>query len=81
MSQKKSNGTHVVPNKEKGGFDVKQENAKKSSRHFDTKKEAVERGREIRKNKGNEFVIHNKDGKISKKDSYGNDKCPPKDKN
>ena len=27
-----------------------------------------------------EHVIHNKDGKISDKDSYGNDPFPPKDK-
>jgi len=27
-----------------------------------------------------ELVIHNKGGKISEKDSYGNDPCPPKDK-
>lgn len=27
-----------------------------------------------------EHIIHNRDGKISDKDSYGNDPIPPKDK-
>ena len=30
---------HVVSNSEKGGWDSKRENAKKASKHFDTKKE------------------------------------------
>ena len=32
---------HVVPNPD-GGWDVKRENAKRSSGHYDTKKEAME---------------------------------------
>ena len=35
--------------------------------------------REAKKRKV-EHVIHNKDGKIIDKDSYGDDKCPPKDR-
>ncbi|KLE06024.1 DUF2188 domain-containing protein [Aliarcobacter butzleri] len=72
--------THVVPNKEKGGWDIKQSNGQKSSGHFDTKKDAVVRAREISKNQKTELTIHNKDGKIAKKDSHGNDPHPPKDK-
>jgi uncharacterized protein YdaT len=72
--------THVVPNKEKGGWDIKQSNGQKSSGHFDTKKDAVDRAREISKNQKTELTIHNKDGKIAKKDSHGNDPHPPKDK-
>jgi uncharacterized protein YdaT len=75
MSKK---STHVVPNKEKGGWDIKQSGGERSSGHFDTKKEAEARGREISKNKNTEFVIHNKDSKISRKDSHGNDPYPPK---
>lgn len=74
MSQK---STHVVPNPE-GGWDIKQSGGKRSSGHFDIKKDAVDRAREISKNQGNELVIHNKDGKIAKKDSHGNDPYPPK---
>ncbi len=70
--------THVVPNSDKGGWDIKQSGGKRSSGHFDTKKDAVDRGREISKNNNTELVIHNKDGKISGKDSHGNDPYPPK---
>lgn len=72
--------THVVPNKEKGGWDIKQSDGQKSSGHFDMKKDAVDRAREISKNQKTELTIHNKDGKIAKKDSHGNDPHPPKDK-
>jgi len=40
--------------------------------------DASDAGRQISKNRGAEFVIHNKDGKISGKDSHGNDPYPPK---
>ncbi|MCP3944709.1 MAG: DUF2188 domain-containing protein [Desulfobacteraceae bacterium] len=74
MSQK---STHVVPNKKKGGWDIKQSGGKQSSGHFGTKKEAEKRAREISKNQKTELVIHKKDGKISRKDSHGNDPYPP----
>ncbi|MCK5538092.1 MAG: DUF2188 domain-containing protein [Bacteroidales bacterium] len=76
MVKKKS--THVVPNSSKGGWDVKQSGSQKSSGHFDTKKEAEKRGRDLSKKQSTELVIHNKDGKISRKDSHGNDPHPPK---
>ncbi len=69
--------THVVPNSN-GGWDVKQSNSKRSSGHYDTKKEAINKGREISKKQKTELVIHNKDGKIAQKDSHGNDDYPPK---
>ncbi|WP_333798498.1 DUF2188 domain-containing protein [Trichlorobacter lovleyi] len=68
---------HVVPNAD-GGWDVKRNGADRSSGHFDTKQEAVDSGRRISQNQGTEFVIHNKDGKISQSDSHGNDPYPPK---
>ena len=71
--------THVVPN-QSGGWDVKQANAQRSSGHFDTKKEAIDYARELSRNQKSELVIHNLDGKISQKDSHGNDPCPQKDK-
>lgn len=74
-----SKGTHVVPNPN-GGWDVKQEGAQRASRHFDTKQDAVDKGREISQNQGTEFVVHGKDGRIQTKDSHGNDPCPPRDK-
>jgi uncharacterized protein YdaT len=70
--------THVVPNNQSGGWDIKQGGGQRSSGHFDTKKDAVNRAREISKNQETELVIHNKDGKIGIKDSHGNDSFPPK---
>ena len=77
MARKKH---HVVPNPE-GGWDVKRNNCKRSSGHFETKQEAVDRAREISRNQNTELVVHNRDGKIAYSDSHGNDPCPPKDKN
>ncbi|MBI1927705.1 DUF2188 domain-containing protein [Candidatus Poribacteria bacterium] len=68
---------HVVPNPN-GGWDIKQSGGQRSSGHFDRKQDAVDRAREISRNQKTELVIHNKDGKISPKDSHGNDPHPPK---
>jgi len=46
----------------------------------DTKAEAIERAGKIAKNQKSELVIHNRDGKISDKDSYGNDPFQARDK-
>jgi len=70
---------HVLPNPS-GGWDVKRNGADRASAHTDTKREAIDRGREISENQRSELVIHNKDGKISNSDSHGNDPCPPRDK-
>ena len=69
---------HVVSNLD-GGWDVKRNGAERSSGHFETKQEAVDQGRKISQNQGAEFIIHNRDGKISQSDSHGNDPCPPRD--
>ncbi|MFL5349227.1 MAG: DUF2188 domain-containing protein [Hyalangium sp.] len=50
------------------------------SRHA-TKEEAVEKGRRLAMGNKSEHVIHNMDGTIGKRNSYGNDPNPPKDKN
>lgn len=70
---------HVVPNP-KGGWDVKRGGAERSSGHFETKQEAIDRAREISRNQGTELVIHNRNARIASCDSHGNDPCPPKDK-
>ena len=70
---------HVVPNPN-GGWDVKRNNAQRSSLHAETKAEAVRAGRQIRRNQGTEFIIHGKDGRIQNPDSHGNDPCPPRDR-
>ena len=67
---------HVLPNP-KGGWDIKKDGAALRSDHKDTKKEAVDRARELAKKQKAELVVHNKDGKIAIKKSHGNDPCPP----
>lgn len=69
---------HVVPNST-GGWDVKRGGAERSSGHFDTKAEAIDRGREISRNQGTEFRVHNQNGRIAYSDSHGHDPNPPKD--
>ena len=68
---------HVVPNPG-GGWDVRRGGAARASAHLDTKREAVERGREISRNQQTELRIHNKDGQIGQSDSHGNDPNPPR---
>lgn len=70
---------HVVPSPD-GGWNVKSGGGKRSSGHFDTKQDAIERAREISRNQKTELVIHKQDGKIARSDSHGHDPCPPKDK-
>lgn len=70
---------HVVPNPD-GGWDVKRNDAQRASRHFDTKREAVDWGRDVSKRQETEFIPHGRDGRIQNPDSHGNDPNPPKDK-
>ena len=73
MAEGKKPGTHhVVPNAG-GGWDVRRGGASRSSGHFDTKQEAVQRAREISRNAETELKIHNRDGRIAQSDSHGND--------
>ena len=66
---------HVVYNGEK--WQVKQENAQRSSGNFDTQQQAFERAREIAIKNGQEVAIHGLDNHIREKHSYGNDPYPP----
>ena len=75
MSKKKNQ--YVSPHPD--GWQVKAENATKATKVFDTKKEAVDKAKEIAKNQQSELTIQGKDGKIQNKNSYGNDPNPPKD--
>lgn len=68
---------HVVPNPN-GGWDVKRAGASRASSHHETKRDAVDRGREISQNQGTEFRVHNRDGQIANSDSHGRDPYPPK---
>lgn len=79
MSNNKKNGsTHVVPNKAKGGWDIKQGGGQRSSGHFGTQREAIGGARQISQNQETELFIHNRKGQIREKDSHGGDPFPPR---
>ena len=69
---------HVVHNQKLDLWQVKQEEAKRSSGNFNTQKEAFERAREIAINNRQEVAIHGRNGRIREKHSYGDDPHPPK---
>lgn len=71
---------HVVSNPDRGGWDAKSPHAIRSSKHFDTKKDALDWSRELAKKEGLELIPHSKDGKIQNPNSFGHDPCPPKDR-
>lgn len=71
---------HTVYNKDREMWETKKEGQTKPLSSSHTKVVAEEKSvREARKAEV-EHVIHNKDGKISDKDSYGSDPVPPVDK-
>lgn len=71
---------HTVYNKDRKMWETKKEGQAKPLSSSHKKSTAMEKSiREAKKVKA-EHVIHNKDGKISDKDSYGKDPNPPKDR-
>lgn len=61
---------YVEPNKERGGWDVKKEDADRASAHTHLKKDAVNRAREIVGNLGGgEIRIANKEGMLIDSDT------------
>lgn len=70
---------HTVHNKERGMWETKKEGQTKPLSSSHTKAVAEEKSIREAKKTGVEHVIHKMDGKISDKDSYGNDPVPPKD--
>lgn len=73
---------HVVPNQERGGWDVVKEDHKRASAHTRTQKEAEARAKEIveRSHGGDgEVIIHRRDGKIRDSDSGSKNEGPARD--
>jgi hypothetical protein len=68
-------GVHTVPAGKRWWNKV---NGKVLSRH-NSKEVAVAAGRAMAKELEVEHTIHNADGEIGEKNSYGNDPFPPKD--
>ena len=73
----KGKNQHVTPHKD-GGYQVKGAGNQKATKTFDTQREAINFGRNIAMNQQFELVIHNKQGKIREKNTYGSDPYPPK---
>ncbi len=59
---------HVEPHDD--GWAVKSSNAKRASEVFDKKEDAVERAREIARNKGTSLKIYKQDGSVQDQQSY-----------
>ena len=58
---------------------VRKSGSSKVTKTFKTQTGAIKFAKSIAKNQKTELLIHNRQGKIRSKDSYGNDPCPPKD--
>ena len=67
---------HVVPHGD--GWAVKGEGNSRATKVTSTKKEATSIARDISQNQGTELIVHNRDGRISSRDSHGNDPFPPR---
>ena len=70
---------HVVSNPNRGGWDAKRPHSDRASKHFETKREAMEWSHNYAKKEGLELIPHGMDGKIQNPNSYGSDSYPPKD--
>lgn len=69
---------HVTP---KGSqWQVKGAGNTRATKIFSTQREAEFFAKGIAKNQHSELIVHNRQGRIRSKDSFGNDPCPPQDK-
>ncbi len=68
---------HVTPHPD-GGWQVKAAGASRATVRTNTQKEAYAIGRQIAINQGSELLVHNRQGQIRDRNSYGNDPFPPK---
>ena len=69
---------HVVHNSDRGGWDVKNNNAQRVSKHFDTKAEAMDWAKIQAQKDGAELIPHKMDGTIQNPNSYGGDPFLPR---
>lgn len=69
---------HIVP--AAGGWAVKREGQKQAISEHRTQERADMAGRSIARRERVEIVIHGRDGQIRDKDSFGRDRCPPRDR-
>ena len=69
---------YVIPH-ENGGA-VKGEGNKRATKVTKTKEEAIRIAKNLAKKNKSELIIQTRGGKITDKESYGNDHFPPRDK-
>jgi hypothetical protein len=70
MGRANDSDRYVVPNQDRGGWDVVREDRQRASAHTDTKAEAVSRAREIVRNQGGgEIRIANQQGRFIDSDT------------
>lgn len=68
---------HVVSNPS-GGWAVRKEGAGRASKRFASKEDAIRYARSICQGARVDLVVHQTDGTIRQKDSYGDDRNPPR---
>ena len=71
----KGKNQHVVPHDDEWAVRGAG-NTRVTSKHA-TQREAIERAREIAIRNKSELLIHNREGRIREKNSYGDDPYPP----
>lgn len=74
----KNNHIHVTRHPD--GWQVKRQGAERASFVTPTQKQAEQLGRSLSRRESGELYVHGRDGKILRRDSHGNDPCPPRDK-
>ncbi len=72
------NNIHTTYSKSAGNWRNIREGASKPAKVYDTKAEAQAAGRNMAINNKSEQLIHDKNGKIAERNSYGNDPFPPR---
>ena len=73
-------GKNIWVSPKNGEWIVKQEGDKNSIANFSKKSDAENFGRNLAKANQSELISQKRNGQIGSKDSFGNDPCPPKDR-
>ena len=67
---------HTLPAGTGGGWVNQREGSSRALGRFDRKADAQAAGRDAAKRDRTEHIVHTKDGRISARNSYGNDPSP-----
>lgn len=74
----KKPNVHTTHNNQDDKWRNISEGASRAIKLYDTKAEAQAAGREIARERGVEHLIHNENGQIKQRNSYGKDNFPPR---